>query len=382
MGNYIVPRTARGAQSRLLRISPNNPLGLRVSEASTERTQREFPCIGFVVQSSRLGFTLIELLVVIAIIGILVSLLLPAVQAAREAGRRIQCQNQIKQLGLAVINYHDTFQQLPASGIVEPSSTYYDPATGLQFSWLVLILPQLEQGPLHDQFDFRLTVFQQVRQPQATSIATLLCPSDGAQQRTFVHPTLTQGIRFAKGNYAAYVSPYHVELQNRFPGVLVGQHQRLASITDGTSNTIVAAEILTRGHEQDQRGAWALPWNGSSQIAFDTHDRRNPVDFREAGYEPVDLGAAQTPNRQLTWGDRLYDCPDPVGALLEKLPCSLGAPADFLSSATRSRHPGGVNVVFADGHVGFLPDTVDVLAMAYLISIHDGQPVAVGDHTR
>lgn len=377
-----MPRTASRAQNRLMQAIGNGTLVSRASQAGLEKAKREISRIQFGTPGSRLGFTLVELLVVIAIIGILVSLLLPAVQAAREAGRRIQCQNQIKQLGLAVLNYHDTFQQLPASGIVEPSSTYYDPATGSQFSWLVLILPQIEQGPLHDQFDFHRTVFQQVRQPQAGSIATLLCPSDGAQQRTFVHPTLTQGIRFAKGNYAAYVSPYHVELQNRFPGVLVGQNQRLASITDGTSNTIVAAEILTRGHEQDQRGVWALPWNGASQIAYDTHDRRNPVNFQEAGYDPVDLGAAQTPNRQLTWGDRLYDCPDAVGALLEKLPCSLGAPADFLSSAPRSRHPGGVNVVFADGHVGFLPDTVDVLAMAYLISIHDGQPVAVADHTR
>jgi prepilin-type N-terminal cleavage/methylation domain-containing protein/prepilin-type processing-associated H-X9-DG protein len=333
-------------------------------------------------RSAQRGFTLIELLVVIAIIGILVSLLLPAVQAAREAGRRIQCQNQIKQLGLAVQVYHDQFQQFPASGIVAPSSTYYDPATGPQFSWLVLILPQMEQVALHDQFDFRLTVFQQVRQPQAARLATLVCPSDSASDRTFVHPTLTQGVRFAKGNYAAYVSPYHVELQNRFPGVLVGQKQRMASITDGTSNTLLAAEVLTRGHEQDQRGVWALPWNGSSQIAFDMHDRRNPVDFTESGYDPVELGAAQSPNRQLTWGDRLYDCPDPVGALLEKLPCSLGAPADFLSAATRSRHPGGVNTVFADGHVGFLPDTVDTMVMAYLISIHDGHPVSVADHVR
>jgi len=329
----------------------------------------------------RRAFTLVELLVVIAIIGILVSLLLPAVQAAREAARRLQCQNNIKQLGLAVQNYHDVFRQYPSSGIIGNSGGLYDPQTGLQFSWIVLILPQLEQGPLHDRFDFRQSVFDQPNSPQESFIATLQCPSDASSGRLFVDPTLTRGVRFAKGNYAAYVSPFHVELQNRFPGVLVGRRHVIANITDGTSNSIMLAEVLTRRHEQDQRGAWALPWTGASQIALDMHDEVSPIELNGSGYQPVDLGSAQSPNRQLLWGDRLYACPDDVNALLEKLPCSVGAVSDFLAAAARSRHPGGVNTVFADGHVAFVANSVDVFAMSYMVSVNDGQPVSVSDHT-
>ena len=208
------------------------------------------------------AFTLVELLVVIAIIGILVSLLLPAVQAAREAARRMQCQNNLKQLGLAVHNYHDVFRQLPSSGIMAtlPSAA---PPTGQQFSWLVLILNQVEQSTLHDQFDFKVSVFAQPNDPQAVSIATFICPSDSAQNRDFTHPTLTNGKRFAKANYAAFVSPFHTDLQDAYQGALVRGRQNLASLTDGTSNTLLASEVLTLGHQQDQRGAWALPWTGA-----------------------------------------------------------------------------------------------------------------------
>jgi prepilin-type N-terminal cleavage/methylation domain-containing protein len=92
---------------------------------------------------SKRGFTLVELLVVIAIIGILVAMLLPAVQAAREAARRSQCTNNLKQLSLAMLTYHQAVGKFPPPGI-----------SSNQVSWLVLILPYLEQKPLHDQFDF------------------------------------------------------------------------------------------------------------------------------------------------------------------------------------------------------------------------------------
>ncbi len=334
------------------------------------------------MKQRRFGFTLVELLVVIAIIGILVSLLLPAVQAAREAARRMQCQNNIKQLGLAIQNYHDIYRKLPASGITQPSRTYFRPKKGQQLSWIVLILNQIEQGPLHDEFDFAKSVFLQPNEPQERFVPTLSCPSDSAKNSVFVDATLTNGKRFAKGNYAAYVSPYHVELQNRFPGALIGNKEhRLASITDGTSNTIVISEVLTMGREDDQRGVWALPWTGSSQIALDMHDVIDPVVFGHTGYRPVNLGSAQTPNRLLTWGDRLYRCADPVGALILKVPCSIGEYTDFLSAAPRSRHPGGVNSVFADGHVAFVPNTVDPFALAYIISIDDGNIVSVSENT-
>ena len=329
-------------------------------------------------RQKRAAFTLVELLVVIAIIGILVSLLLPAVQAAREAARRMQCTNNLKQLSLAVQNYFDVYRKLPPSGITPPSRTYYRPKTGQQFSWIVLILNQIEQGPLHDQFDFRQSVFQQSSNPQEQQIPTLLCPSDSARNSVFVDGSLTNGKRFAKGNYAAYVSPYHVELQNRFPGALVGNlAHALAHITDGLSNTILASEVLTRPELQDQRGAWALGWTGSTQLAYDMHDSTSPVNFNESGYSPgnLSIGFTQRPNSRLTWGDRLYRCPNAVQALLLKMPCSVGSFRDFLSASPRSRHPGGVVVAYVDGHVAFVPNTIDEFAMAYLVSINDGQPV-------
>lgn len=332
-------------------------------------------------RSTTRAFTLIELLVVIAIIGILVAVLLPAVQAAREAARRIQCQNNFKQLGLAVHNYHDVYRVFPSAGLHAPTNTVLDPRTGSQFSWLVLILPQLEQGTLHDQIDFRLSVFQQNTNPQAVSIPTLLCPSDNARSKLFRETTLTAGKAFAKGNYAAFVSPFHVENQWRFPGALVAnREQGLAHLTDGTSSTLMLGEVRTRGDERDQRGAWALPWAGASLLAFDLHDVEDPINFASWGYVPDlrGLGANQPPNNKGPNTDMLYACPDPVGAQLEGMPCNqwvANTSREYLSAAPRSHHPGGVNVAFADGHVGFLPNQVDLASMAYLIYISDRQYV-------
>ena len=233
------------------------------------------------------AFTLVELLVVIAIIAVLVSLLLPAVNGAREAARRSQCMNNIRQIALATINYESTHRKLPPSGLVgeNPEADIalgrFEPRSGQMLSWAVVILPQLEEEVLYRQFDLNRSALEQPNEPQAQHVATYLCPSDGAATRYFEHPELTESVRFAKGNYAAFVSPFHVDLQIAYPGALGGgswsrdgkrrEGQTLRKVTDGLSKTLMFSEVRTRNDPLDQRGAWALPWTGASLLALDVH---------------------------------------------------------------------------------------------------------------
>jgi len=331
----------------------------------------------------RAGFTLVELLVVIAIIGTLVSLLLPAVQAAREASRRIKCQNQLKQLALGVENYESSLRAFPASGIVDTSITAtYESRTGKMVSWIVLTLPYIEQAPLHAKFDFNVSVLNQPNEPQQAQPAVLLCPSDSAKGRMYQDSTYTNNKIFGKGNYAAFVSPVHVEYQNRFRGVLTSHqpHAQKDIATDGSSNTVMLSEVRTRTQLNDQRGAWALPWTGTSQLSFDMHDTTNTFTGVAAGYTPwsASLGATQPPNNLRTSNlDMLYVCPDPADAQLKRMPCNVygGGANNYLSAAPRSLHPNCVNVAYADGHVSILRDDIDEFVMAKLISIEDGQTV-------
>ena len=247
------------------------------------------------------------------------------------------------------------------------------------------------------QFDPSQSVLVQNGDPQATPLRMLECPSDEAQGRFYSdpavvegNPKLAQGKRFAKGNYAAFISPYHASYADWWPSGLSGVHRYTRkSIKDGTSKTLLLSEIRTRETELDQRGAWALSWTGASLLAFDMHDTRDFIesaaDFQqdclkssEFFFHPAtySLGFTQVPNNLGPNMDMLYRCPDAAGAQLEGMPCATfvaGSDSAYLSAAPRSRHPGGVNVVFSDGHVGFLPDTIDEMTMAYLISSNDGQ---------
>ena len=326
----------------------------------------------------RPAFTLVEILVVIAIIAGLIAILLPAVQAAREAGRRLQCANNIRQLALAVLGYESNQGMLPPSGLMgRTSSGDVDPQSGKMFNWIVFVLPYMEEVPLYNRFDFSRALLDQPDDLLSTSVTTLLCPDDSAQGRTFVDSTLTQGKHLAKGNYAAFVSPYHVEFELQYPGAIISTGQRMATIVDGTSSTLMLAEIRTRGNPQDQRGAWTLPWTGATLLAFDMHAEDDcPPDK----YVPNDLslGETQLPNNQGPNLDMLYLCPDEAGAANQQMPCATWSSTGewaFLSAAPRSLHPGGVNTTFVDGHVTFLKNDVDQMVMAYLISINDGQSI-------
>ncbi len=146
---------------------------------------------------------------------------------------------------------------------------------------------------------------------------TYHCPSDAAQTRDFEHPELTRSIRFAKGNYAAFVSPFHTDLQMVWPGALGGgsgpkmdngaRDSRSRKVTDGLSKTLMFSEVRTRSDPRDQRGAWALPWTGASLLALDVHH----FPRSKLRYEPwkLTLESAQVPNNIRGYNmDVLYDC--------------------------------------------------------------------------
>jgi len=333
------------------------------------------------------GFTLIELLVAIAILGVLIALLLPAVQQAREAARRISCVNNLRQLAVAAGNFESARGKLPPSGdgLVEERISglqlYLQRAGGMH-SWAVYMLPYLEQQNLYSQFNLRATVLTQPKDPQAQTVDALLCPSDEARGRVLADDYLTGGRRLAKGNYAAFVSPFHVDLQMRFRGALIGGGQPLRAIEDGLSNTLAFSEVRTREHPQDERGAWALAWNAASLLAFDMHDVSDEMGGIRDGvgfHAWSRRGGCQTPNleQQVTNDfsnrDVLQICPDVAGADLERMPCFDHASSPWLSAAPRSLHPGGVNATFLDGRVTFLLDTIDEVVMAYQVSASDDQ---------
>ena len=377
-----------------------------------------------------LGFTLVELLVVIAIIGILVALLLPAVQAAREAARRIQCQSQVKQIALAALNYESSQGVLPhtdefgnpaaygafgfsANGTESNSGTW----ASNMYSMFVLMLPYMEEQTLFDQFDFNFGVDQQAtilggnpvpggisvgdidEGPQSVQLKTLLCPSDSAEGRFFQNAGLNRARRFAKGNYAGYVSPIHAECLRWYPGAIAdGKGMRLGKIIDGTSRTIIFAEIRTLDNEEDERGAWAIGLSGAALLAVDQHrvDPNNPngsstVACNEAispplagtrrieQYSPKEQTSgdsnAQTPNATPPGNfrfDSIRTCSVDIQTQseAERMPCSQYAGG---YSSPRSNHNGGVNTAQVDGSVRWVTDDIQPHLFARLVSINDGE---------
>ena len=281
----------------------------------------------------RRGFTLIELLVVIAIIAVLVGLLLPAVQAAREAARRAQCVNNLKQMGLALHNYHDALGCFPMSYVA--FATFRDGATddSTGWAWSTMILPQLEQGIAYNAVNFARAVEDSTNTTAArTSMGVYLCPSDPVPGGPF-------SVSNAGGTNLAMVSPtsYAACVGNDLADSTTGLNNdgvgngvlyrnsrvRIADITDGTSQTILAGER-----------AWSI--NSGTWVGVVT----NGVIRRGPNNPCPNTGAAYYLAATLVQAhcNVLNTIQDPDGGL------------DDYSS----RHPGGANMLFGDGSVHFL----------------------------
>jgi prepilin-type processing-associated H-X9-DG protein len=337
----------------------------------------------------------VELLVVIAIIGVLVSLLLPAVQQAREAARRIQCTNNVKQLALAVQNYASTTKMLPAAGHfgTMAESVYFDRTdwrvdlrAGTNQNWIYDLLPYMEQQNIYDQIDDTKHITQAPASVLASPPDSLVCPSSQTTGRLYQTQAGfgTSSALIGKASYAAYSGPFHIDsIRHTGPIGLYGIS--LKKITDGTSLTLMLSEVRSREEMMDQRGAWLLPWSGATLLSMDFH----PEYYGKANEESTaasslsyeadkrSLGNTQVPNGRLP--DVLYDCPNSAAAQLEGMPCNTqygrNRTMGYISAAPRSLHADGVTAGFVDGHVEFLGEDIDEFVMLYMISVSDGKVI-------
>lgn len=287
----------------------------------------------------RLGFTLVELLVVIAIIAMLVTLLLPAVQAARAAARRTQCSNNLRQIGLGMLNYESTRQHFP------PGQVRSSP-DAMPMAWSAFFLPFIEESAINDRIDFKKPLTDEVNwAATGTHIQTYLCPSTGRRSllRTAdnrigdmnrneqVDQRLGEGmacidylgisgpgknIRRANGDKYLRNKGVLIGLKDYPPEALEPKKIRVQQITDGLSKTVVVAECTGRGAFRD--GVWEL--------------------------------------------DGAWAAGENVSAV--KLPINPPAAENWDAEEIFSDHPGGAHVLFCDGSVKFLSEDVEMLLLA------------------
>lgn len=343
------------------------------------------------------GFTLVELLVVIAIIGVLVALLLPAVQSAREAARRMQCQNHLKQLALALHNYENTHQSFP----MNTGSKGYSPQARL--------LPFFEQGNLFGSIDFSLPTYtgpggsqvpnQHYQELFGIAIPTLLCPSDPAP-RVYQLTLSGAAYHFAGNNYMFSTgSGSEFNYDDRHPTnglIFTNSSVRFADFTDGTSNTVVMAEAI-RGDGQDiTLPAGTLPKfpYQKSLGASGTSPGAGPGYTGTSGGWPggsianPDLtavvasgtnwrGGQVGTGRGISWlrGLALNVLTNGYNTPNSRIPDINIHGTGFFGP--RSFHPGGANVALGDGSVRLLPNEIDGDLQRALFSINGGEVAAV-----
>ena len=318
------------------------------------------------------GFTLVELLVVIAIIAILVALLLPAVQQAREAARRTQCKNNLKQIGLALHNYHDSMKRFPQAvnwGLW--NGTAWQP---YHYSWLTMIMPYIDQAPLYNSINFNMPAWGPPgsSSPQQPFIAVqpgmLICPSTAGLQEP-PGPKLVAITTYA----AAEGYDWWARPSDTFGGIFTpGNSTRIEDITDGTSNTIMLGEVtagqgwsggphLTCGTGKRVVSDWVyrVAWFGTSPI----HSDSDGIAPNGQNYTQPD-GSAVTDGQwwrgQLNYSPVFMSC--------------WGPNAEWPGSS--SQHIGGAQYVMADGSVRFITQNLNWGAVwEPLNTMHGGETV-------
>jgi len=300
---------------------------------------------------SRRGFTLVELLVVIAIIGVLIALLLPAVQQAREAARRMQCSNNLKQLGLALHTYHDIHLSFPP-GYVDSN----------RMSWQSMILPQLEQSALRDQlaaegaydadgsssapywYNNTAIVSTGATPLAQTVIPGYICPSDpsGNLNIKLRSDDMTHPAQYAKSNYvgtytAAQYNTSGTKTADKNAMFYENSDRKFRDITDGTSNTLLAVE---RGTVSNYVGSLWIGWHNLS-----------PGGSTGDNYFMLHVRINRLSN------DTQYPINGTIG------------------HAASSSHPGGAQFVLGDDSARFISETIDVQTYAALGTIDGGEVV-------
>lgn len=321
--------------------------------------------------SGKQGFTLIELLVVIAIIAILVALLLPAVQQAREAARRSSCKNNLKQIGLALHNYHDVHGTFPIGELARYRTS---PWVSNRTTWLVRILPYIEQAVIFDQIDFGVEPgYVGVNAPlRNIDISTYRCPSDPGDRLT------TEATTYAPNNYvgclgnsnqimggggsATIIPPFgsggywarYVQNDGTERGCFASNsHTRFRDIKDGTSNTMAVSECLAGFDVIGHGGNFQGNLNTCVESSAPTNIRRRGSSWLRGDIWNWAFNTIRTPNPDLP------DCYAWTSGSLGNVPA-------------RSKHTGGVQVALADGSIRFVSENINLQTWRDLGDRRDG----------
>jgi prepilin-type N-terminal cleavage/methylation domain-containing protein len=334
----------------------------------------------------RLGFTLVELLVVIAIIGVLVALLLPAIQAAREAARRSSCGNNLKQLGLALQNYHDARKVFPCATISTNDLVTSSAPGSYGPTWVVALLPFIEGGNVITLYNKQAFWMDNAANLsfRACNLPFMICPSDSFAATPCDGTQIAVGTTvgpWARGCYAANTTVKYVtyssiggntvtnaagwaDLQGR--GVMYpNQACSMKQIIDGTSKTVAVAEVRADPDPAVGRGVWALQGWGSDLCGHGANSWLFTQYTQNLNIGPNNAGSATNVATNGN-GDQTNACGSNNGNVsamqqyLLGMGCTYNTAKNNACIGPKSQHPGGVLSVFCDGSVHWLDDSIQV----------------------